>query len=358
MIPFAHACRAAGHDVLFAAAASVPRPREARRLPFAPLDEPDEARGRRLGAACRPRAGEQDRIVIEEVFAGEFAALGAARTARADRRWRPDVILRETFSSRPAGRRRHRRPDVHVACFLARTGDELDPSARWGACGPAGSRDARRDDPYLTLAPRSLENPGLAGPLGTLRFRAPRPRARRCRTGGAARRDPLVYVSFGSAAAGNGFFPDVYREAADALADAPVRVLLTLGTEVDPAELGPVPGNVHVEPWVPQGAVMAHADGDGRPRRLGLHARRDGRRPAARGRPAVRRPARERPPRRRHSAPACASTGSAGLPTLSARCSTSRPTRGPRARGGRDRRASAGDAVVRDIARGGPRRAL
>ena len=38
-----------------------------------------------------------------------------------------------------------------------------------------------------------------------------------------------------------------------------MRVLLTLGTEVDPAELGPVPANVHVEPWVPQGAVMAHA---------------------------------------------------------------------------------------------------
>ena len=38
-----------------------------------------------------------------------------------------------------------------------------------------------------------------------------------------------------------------------------MRVLLTVGTEVDPADLGAVPANVHVEPWVPQGAVMAHA---------------------------------------------------------------------------------------------------
>ena len=53
--------------------------------------------------------------------------------------------------------------------------------------------------------------------------------------------------------------PEIYLGAIDALADAPVRVLLTLGTEADPAELGPVPANVHVEPWVPQGAVMAHA---------------------------------------------------------------------------------------------------
>jgi MGT family glycosyltransferase len=36
-------------------------------------------------------------------------------------------------------------------------------------------------------------------------------------------------------------------------------VLLTVGTEVDPADLGPVPANTHVEPWVPQGAVMTHA---------------------------------------------------------------------------------------------------
>jgi MGT family glycosyltransferase len=38
-----------------------------------------------------------------------------------------------------------------------------------------------------------------------------------------------------------------------------VRVLLTVGTEVDPADLGAVPANAHVEAWVPQGAVMAHA---------------------------------------------------------------------------------------------------
>ena len=92
------------------------------------------------------------------------------------------------------------------------------------------------------------------------RFRAPRSRrAGRFPDWWHGSAEPLVYVSFGSSAAGNGFFPDIYREAAAALAELPVRVLLTLGTEVDPAELGPVAANVHVEPWVPQGAVMSHA---------------------------------------------------------------------------------------------------
>jgi MGT family glycosyltransferase len=91
------------------------------------------------------------------------------------------------------------------------------------------------------------------------RFRAPRLPARALPDWWDGSPEPLVYVSFGSSAAGNGFFPDVYRESAEALGELPVRVLLTLGTEVDPSDLGPVPANVHVEPWVPQAAVMAHA---------------------------------------------------------------------------------------------------
>jgi len=70
---------------------------------------------------------------------------------------------------------------------------------------------------------------------------------------------PLVYVSFGSAAAGNGYFPEIYRAAAAALGALDVRVLMTLGIEVDPAELGVLPHNVHVERWVPQAHVMPEA---------------------------------------------------------------------------------------------------
>ena len=41
-----------------------------------------------------------------------------------------------------------------------------------------------------------------------------------------------------------------------ALGDLPVRVLLTVGRGLD---LGEVPANVHVEQWVPQADVLAHA---------------------------------------------------------------------------------------------------
>jgi MGT family glycosyltransferase len=155
-------------------------------------------------------------------------------------------------------------PDVHVACFLAVLNehdfDLYAPVARLRAefDFPAPLRD-RSGEAYLTLAPRSLEHPDFPEYAGTRRFRAPAVRARPLPDWWNGSTDPLVYVSFGSAAAGNGYFPEIYLGAIDALADAPVRVLLTVGTEADPAELGALPANVHVEPWVPQGAVMAHA---------------------------------------------------------------------------------------------------
>jgi MGT family glycosyltransferase len=68
-----------------------------------------------------------------------------------------------------------------------------------------------------------------------------------------------VYVTFGSVAPAMPFFPGVFRGALDALADLPVRVLMTIGRVRDPAELGPLPANAHVEGWVRQADVEPHA---------------------------------------------------------------------------------------------------
>ena len=68
---------------------------------------------------------------------------------------------------------------------------------------------------------------------------------------------PLVYVGFGSVAA---TFPpavQVYTSALEAVAELPIRVLLsTGGNEV---ELGEVPPNVRVESWVSEPDVLPHA---------------------------------------------------------------------------------------------------
>ncbi len=70
---------------------------------------------------------------------------------------------------------------------------------------------------------------------------------------------PLVYVTFGSVTGSLPPFAGVFREALDALADLPARVLMTVGRRVEPASLGPLPANAHVEQWLPQAAVLAQA---------------------------------------------------------------------------------------------------
>ena len=67
----------------------------------------------------------------------------------------------------------------------------------------------------------------------------------------------LVYVSFGSEAPESHWFPGLYRDAIEALADFPV--LLTIGDRRDPAEFGPLPRRVRVERWVAQDEVMPRA---------------------------------------------------------------------------------------------------
>ena len=168
-------------------------------------------------------------------------------------------------------------PHVRVATGLASTEDWL--------LEYTGERpvEAIRASPQLSFTPPALDDGAVSH-----RFRmdgsAPGPN----RWG-----EPLVYVTFGSVAAGLPLFPGVYRAALDALADLPVRVLMTIGAHGDPAELRPLPANAAVERWVPQAEVVPR--GRGRlPRRLRHDGRRAGRRRASGGGAAVRRPGAQR----------------------------------------------------------------
>jgi UDP:flavonoid glycosyltransferase YjiC (YdhE family) len=71
---------------------------------------------------------------------------------------------------------------------------------------------------------------------------------------------PLLYVTFGSVVGHTDLSQQVFRAAFDAVADLPVRVLVTVGRTVEPTLLDPVPPSVHVERWVPQAQVLAACD--------------------------------------------------------------------------------------------------
>jgi len=59
---------------------------------------------------------------------------------------------------------------------------------------------------------------------------------------------PLAYLTFGSVTGSMPIAADVYRIALGAMSGQPVRVLLTVGTRTDIAELGPIPGTSMLSP--------------------------------------------------------------------------------------------------------------
>ena len=114
--------------------------------------------------------------------------------------------------------------------------------------------------PSFSLIPKALEDPATEGADRILRFRAEEPHAPRPLPDWWRNDEwPLVYLTFGTVVPTIGHYPQVYRDAIDALSVLPVRVLVTVGRDCDPAELGPVAPNVHVARWIAQADVMPHA---------------------------------------------------------------------------------------------------
>ncbi len=277
LVPFARACLAAGHDVVVAAPASFAAEVAAagfQHRPFA--DAPPDVLGRvfaRVGALSFDEANE---VVVTEVFGrlDAQAALPGLRDLVAD--WRPDVVVREPAelgalaAARSAGV-----PSVTVAIgvgemleYLARLMTaplaELDAAVGLpdGACAAA-----MRAGPTLTCVPVLLDGAGrdtgrrdgADGPVHRFHDDALTSAGGVLPPAWGDPSLPLVYVSFGSVAAGQPGSASLYVAVLAALADQPVRVLLTTGQRMDPADLGPVPANARVERWWPQRDVMPHA---------------------------------------------------------------------------------------------------
>lgn len=265
LVPFARACAEAGHDVRVAAPGSFADTVGRAGFVHVPLaDASPAALGAafaRIPALTMQRANDH---VIREVFGGldAEAALPGLRALVAD--WRPDVLLREPAEvasyvvAQESGL-----PHVDVNIGLDDFTDELvrllDEPLR--ALGCDRGTAAMREAPRWTLLPPSFDRDATVTASAPARFRAG--------LGGTgdveelpawwgARDDPLVYVTFGSVAAGLGLFPRFYADVLASLEGAPVRVLMTLGEAGDAEALGTLPDNVHVERWWPQGQVMPH----------------------------------------------------------------------------------------------------
>src|SRR5215218_4364843 len=271
LIPFARAAAAAGHDVLMAGPGSAARIVRRAGLPFAAVGEPSRSHAERAWAPVwSPETSPGMARVVQDLFIRLHAGAALPAMLATVEEWRPDVVVRETleFSSALAAER-HGVPQARVGIHLDSSVDAdgrllgaavpaLDELRAELGLGPDPDATAIRSSPVLTLAPASTSDPRAAAPP-VLRFRDPAPAPLHHLPAWGDPAAPLVYVSFGSEAPASHHCPGVYRRAAEALGDLPVRTLVTIGDRRDPAELGPLPASVRVERWVPQAAVMPHA---------------------------------------------------------------------------------------------------
>jgi UDP:flavonoid glycosyltransferase YjiC (YdhE family) len=95
MVPFAQACRHAGHDVKVAAPVSLAEAVAATGLEHAPFaDVPPEVMGPVFGRLPDLPREEADRIVMAEVFGRLDAQAALPGLTRIMATWRPDVVVR------------------------------------------------------------------------------------------------------------------------------------------------------------------------------------------------------------------------------------------------------------------------
>jgi UDP:flavonoid glycosyltransferase YjiC (YdhE family) len=274
LAPFAQACLRAGHDVLVAAQRQFGGNVERLGLPFAPVDEPSRDEWMPLmGGFAEMDMESANRVMIGEFFAGLDVRAALPALGELVASWRPDVIVRESweFASELLAER-DGIPIIRVGLGLARLETETMQLAAPAVDraraelglqpDPAGKRLTAM--PYMTMVPSELEDPTTPESLQIRRYRFDvEPGAEELPDWCPGNDDPLVYLTFGSVAAGAHlpYYPALYRAAIEALAPLEIRILLTVGdAERDLAELGEVPSNVHVETWVPHDDVARHAD--------------------------------------------------------------------------------------------------
>jgi UDP:flavonoid glycosyltransferase YjiC (YdhE family) len=274
VVPFARACQAAGHEVAVAAPASFAAEVQAAgfdHLPFA--DVPAELMGPVFARLPSMSFDDANQVVLNDVFGRLDAQAALPGLVQIIDDWHPDVVLREPaeFGSLAAARSAgvpHATVAIGVSAVLdffvsAVTAPlaELDAVAGLpdGACAAAV-----RAAPTFTCVPALFDGTGARGPQETGPVHRFRDDSLTSRRGSLPDpwgdpEHPLVYVTFGSVAAGVGPFDGVYPAVLAAFAEQPVRLLLTTGHGLDLADLAPVPANARVERWWPQRDVMPEA---------------------------------------------------------------------------------------------------
>ncbi len=268
LLPIAGAAAAVGHTVAITGRPDLVAPiRAAGFDAFATAPGTGDPPAARIPLRAPDR--EREDRVLRERFAGDLARDRARAMVDRAAEWRPDVVVCDEvdFGSMLAAEELGL-PRASVGVIAS--GSFIRPEVVGGALATRRAERGLAPDPDLAMLDRDLVLSPFPRSLRDPRFPLPRS-ARSIRlgpvgTGGPAGSPgpwstarpgaPTVYVTLGTAftlEAG-----DLLARCVAGVAALPVNVVATVGTEIDPAEIGPQPDHVHVASFIPQEDVLAH----------------------------------------------------------------------------------------------------
>jgi UDP:flavonoid glycosyltransferase YjiC (YdhE family) len=260
LVPFLHAARRRGDDVLTVGPPALCEMVESAGFPFRAGGEPSEEQV----AAIRERlpvvpAAEASVLGNRELFGrlATGAMLAGMEDAWDD--WGPDLVLRDpTEYASAVLAARARTPAAQVAISLAEA-----EAGSIAVAAPAleeryqGLVCALRAAPYLTRFPASIDPSPFAD---TVRFHEPALAPTSLPDWWDGSDAPLIYLTLGTVLGHMSIAAEAYAMALRAVERTGARVLLTVGRRFDASTLGPLPANVHVESWIDQARVLEQAE--------------------------------------------------------------------------------------------------
>jgi UDP:flavonoid glycosyltransferase YjiC (YdhE family) len=266
LVPVARAATAAGHSVAFGCAPTMFSIVRAAGFPSFALGT--STRGRPERVPLRPVDSAREERDLHERFARRAAHDRAPLAITLCREWRPDLLVcDETDFGAIVAAERLALPYATVLVIAA--GSFVRTEVVGPALGELRTRHGLPPDPelemlrrYLVLAafPRSYRDPADPLPATAHTFRpsmlevAGDPPAWSSVRPGA----PTVYFTLGTIF--NLECGDLFARVLAGLRELPIQLVATVGHQVDPAEFGSQPPQVHVARYIPQSQVLPYCD--------------------------------------------------------------------------------------------------
>ncbi|HEY5169052.1 MAG TPA: glycosyltransferase [Thermoleophilia bacterium] len=268
LIPLARAAEAGRHSVAFAARPWMVPPVDAAGFPafFAGSDLGLTPKRLPLAEADL----DQDMRDVGIGFGRRIARERAADILSLCTEWRPDLLVCEEFDF-GAMVIAERLGLPYATVLVSATGAFVRPELVAGPLDEVRAEHGLPRDPglamlirYLVLAPFP---PSLRDPAFPLPATAHHLRLLTTDTGRGEASPPwptrhgdvpTVYFTLGTVY--NMESGDLFQRVLVGLRDLPIGLIVTVGRDLDPVELGTQPANVHIERFMPQAALLPHCD--------------------------------------------------------------------------------------------------